>query len=160
MTSHSLSLYPQVVFSCSFPLPGKLTPCCCRSAFSCPPLCVSCPLLCFLCGLSWMNCCCSVINSCLTLCNPWTAAHQALLSSALSQTLLKFMSIKPVMLSNHGILCCPPLLLPSIFPCIRVFSIPSSICFSGDLGVIVRASLSLFFHPTRNLRKKMLSFLL
>ena len=50
------------------------------------------------------------------------AAHQAPLSSTISWTLLKFMSIESVMLSNHIILCHPLLLLPSIFPSIRIFS--------------------------------------
>ena len=53
---------------------------------------------------------------------PWTAARQASLSITNSQSLLKFMSIELVMPSNHLILCCPLLLLPSIFPSIRVFS--------------------------------------
>ena len=53
---------------------------------------------------------------------PWTAAHQASLSITNSQSLLKLMSIEPVMPSNHLILCCPLLLPPSIFPSIRVFS--------------------------------------
>ena len=53
---------------------------------------------------------------------PWTAAHQASLSITNSQSLLKLMSIKSVMPSNHLILCCPLLLPPSIFPNIRVFS--------------------------------------
>ena len=53
---------------------------------------------------------------------PWTAAHQASLSTTNSQSLLKFMSIELVMPSNHLILCHPLLLLPSIFPSIRVFS--------------------------------------
>ena len=53
---------------------------------------------------------------------PWTAAHQASLSLTSSQSLLKFMSIESVMPSNHLILCHPLLLLPSIFPSIRVFS--------------------------------------
>ena len=52
----------------------------------------------------------------------WTEAHQASLSSTVSWSLLKFMSINSVMLSNHLILCHPLLLLPSIFPSIRVFS--------------------------------------
>ena len=52
----------------------------------------------------------------------WTAACQASLSLTISQSLLKFMSIESVMPSNHLILCCPLLLLPSIFPSIRVFS--------------------------------------
>ena len=54
--------------------------------------------------------------------NPWTAAHQASLSITNSQSLLKLMSIDSVMPSNHLILCCPFLLLPLIFPSIRVFS--------------------------------------
>ena len=53
---------------------------------------------------------------------PWTAAHQASLSFTISWSLLKLMSIELVMPSNHLILCCPLLLLPSIFPSIRVFS--------------------------------------
>ena len=53
---------------------------------------------------------------------PWIAAHQASLSITNSQSLLKLMSIKSVMPSNHLILCRPLLLLPSIFPSIRVFS--------------------------------------
>ena len=53
---------------------------------------------------------------------PWTAAHQAPLSSTIAWSLFKFMSIESVMPSNHLILCCPLLLLPSIFPNIRVFS--------------------------------------
>ena len=52
--------------------------------------------------------------------SPWTAAHQASLSIANSWRLYKFMSIKSVMPSNHFILCCPLLLLPSILPSIRV----------------------------------------
>ena len=53
---------------------------------------------------------------------PWTAAHLASLSITNSQSLLKLLSIESVMPSNHFILCCPLLLLPSIFPSIRVFS--------------------------------------
>ena len=52
----------------------------------------------------------------------WTAAGQAYLFFTTSQNLLKFMSIKSLMLSNHLILCHPLLLLPSVFPSIRVFS--------------------------------------
>ena len=63
----------------------------------------------------------SVAQSCLTLCYPWTAACQASLSIIDSQSLLKLMSVKSVMPSNHLILCRPLLLLPSIFPSIRVF---------------------------------------
>ena len=53
---------------------------------------------------------------------PWTAARQASLSITSSGSLLKLMSIESVMPSNHLILCRPLLLLPSIFPSIRVFS--------------------------------------
>ena len=53
---------------------------------------------------------------------PWTAARQASLSIANSWSLLKLMSIESVMPSDHLILCHPLLLLPSIFPSIRVFS--------------------------------------
>ena len=53
---------------------------------------------------------------------PWTAACQAPLSFSIYQTLLKLMSIESVMPSNSLILCYPLLLLPSIFPSIRVFS--------------------------------------
>ena len=52
---------------------------------------------------------------------PWIAAHQVSLSITNSQSLLKFISIESVMPSNHLILCCPLLLLPSIFPSFRVF---------------------------------------
>jgi len=58
---------------------------------------------------------------------PWTAAHQAPQSSIISWSLLKFMSIESVMPSNCLILCHPLLLLPSIFPSIRVFSSESSL---------------------------------
>ena len=53
---------------------------------------------------------------------PWTAAHQASLSITNSRSLLKLMSNELVMLSNNLILCCPLLLLPSIFTSISVFS--------------------------------------
>ena len=53
---------------------------------------------------------------------PWTVAHQASLSFTISQNLLKFISIESVMPSNHLLLCCPLLFLPSNFPSIRVFS--------------------------------------
>ena len=59
---------------------------------------------------------------------PWTAAHQASLSNTNSSSLLKLMSIESVMPSNHLILCRPLLLLPSIFPSIRVFSNESVLC--------------------------------
>ena len=61
-------------------------------------------------------------------CNPMTEAHQAPLSSTISWTLLKFMSVGSVMLSNHLILCCPLILLHSSFPSIRVFSSELTLC--------------------------------
>ena len=61
---------------------------------------------------------------------PWTTARQASLSFTISQSLLKLTSIESVMPSNHLMLCCPLLLLPSIFPNIRVFS--------GELAVRIR----------------------
>ena len=59
---------------------------------------------------------------------PWTAACQASLSITNSESLLKLMSIALLMPSNHLNFCCPPFLLPSIFPSIRVFSNESIIC--------------------------------
>ena len=61
---------------------------------------------------------------------PWTAARHASLSITNSQSLLKLMSIESVMPSYHLILCHPLLLLPSIFPSIRVFSNESVLCIS------------------------------
>ena len=58
---------------------------------------------------------------------PWTAAHQASLSITSSRSLPKLMSIELVMTSNHLILCRPLLLLPSIFPSIRIFSYKSAL---------------------------------
>ena len=58
---------------------------------------------------------------------PQTAAHQASLSFTISWSLLKLMSIKSVMPSNHLVLCHPLLLMPSIFPSIRVFSNESAL---------------------------------
>ena len=62
------------------------------------------------------------------LMTPWTAVHQASLSITNSWSLLKLMSIRSMMPSNHLIFCCPLLLLPSIFPSIRVF-ISESVLF-------------------------------
>ena len=59
---------------------------------------------------------------------PWAAAHQASLSITNSQSLLKLMSIELLMPSNHPISCRPLLLLPSIFPSIKVFSSESVLC--------------------------------
>ena len=65
--------------------------------------------------------------------NPWTAARQASLSFTNSQSLLKLISIKSVMPSNHLILCRPLLLLPSTFPSIRVFSNESALHIGGEI---------------------------
>ena len=70
----------------------------------------------------------------------WTAAHQASLSITNSRSLLKLMSIKSVMPSNHLILCCPLLLLPSTFPRIRVFT--NEFFASGGQIIGVSASAS------------------
>ena len=72
--------------------------------------------------------CRSVSQSCLTLCNPWTGARQASLPFTISWSLLKLRSIESVMPSNHLILYCPLLLLPSTLPSIRVFSNESALC--------------------------------
>ena len=64
----------------------------------------------------------SVAQSHLTLCNPMDCSTQSSLSFTNSQSLLKLMSIQLVIPSNHLILCHPLLLLPSVFPSIRVFS--------------------------------------
>ena len=67
--------------------------------------------------------------SCVQLfATPWTAAHQAPLSITNSRSLLKLMSSKLMMPSNHLILCCPLLLLPSTFPSIKVFFNESVLC--------------------------------
>ena len=61
------------------------------------------------------------------LCDAWTAACQASLSITTSWSLLKLMSIESLTPSNHLILCCRLLLLPSIFPNVRVFSKESAL---------------------------------
>ena len=76
-------------------------------------------------GLSICCCCCSVTQSLFV--TPWTAACQASLSPTISQSLLKLMSFESVMPSNHLVLCLLLLLLPSIFPSIRVFSKKSAV---------------------------------
>ena len=84
----------------------------------------------------------SVIQSCPTLCNPWTATRQASLSITNSRGLLKLMSSESVMPSNHLILCCPLLLLPSIFSSVRIFSNESVLATGGQsIGVSASASI-------------------
>ena len=68
------------------------------------------------------GCCCSVAQSCPTLCDPMNCSTPGSPVLTISQSLLKLMFMELVMPSNHHILCHPLLLLPSIFPSIRVFS--------------------------------------
>ena len=69
-----------------------------------------------------LECSVQLSHSVCDFVTPWTAARQALLSITDSWSLLKLMSIELVIPSNDLILCCPLLLLPSVFPSIRVFS--------------------------------------
>ena len=94
---------------------------------------------------------------------PWTAARQASLSITNSRSLPKLMSIESVMPSNRLILCCPLLLLPSIFPNIRVFS-KSQFLASGGQNIGVSASTSVLpinrsspFHSISGLYHKLFS---
>ena len=75
---------------------------------------------------------------------PWTAARQAFLSITNSWSLFKLMSIESVKASNHLILCRPLLLLPSVFPSIRVFSNQSVLCIRWtNIGTSASASVFL-----------------
>ena len=78
----------------------------------------------YLCDLSSVQ----LLSRVWLFATPWTAAHQASLSITNSWSLLKLMSSKLMMPSNHLIICCPLLLLPSIFPSIKVFSGESVLC--------------------------------
>ena len=73
---------------------------------------------------------------------PWAAARQTSLSITNPRSLLKLMSIESVMPSNHLVLCHPLLLLPSVFPGIRVFPNESSLCirWPKSIGVSALAS--------------------
>ena len=73
---------------------------------------------------------------------PWTAAHQASLSITNSQSLPRIMSIESVMPSNHLILCHHLLLLPSIFPIIRVFSNESAVHSQFPTNFVLALSFS------------------
>ena len=66
---------------------------------------------------------------------PWAAAHQAPLASIISRRLLRFMSIESVMKAHH-IICCPPFLLPSIFPSSRIFSNELSLHIKWSIRVL------------------------
>ena len=83
----------------------------------------------------------SVTQTCPTLCNPMDAACQASLFITNSQSLLKFMSIESVMLSNHFILCLSLLLLPQSLPGSGSFLI-SQLFTSGGQSIGVSASVS------------------
>ena len=86
--------------------------------------------------------CCSVTHSGLFV-TPWTAACQASLSFPISQSLFKLMSIESMLPSNHLILYYPSLLLPLIFPSIRVFSNKWALlirwpkCWSFSFSIII-----------------------
>ena len=81
-------------------------------------------------GPRWLSRLTSVqlLNPVWLFATPWTVACQASLSFTNFRSLLKFMSIESLMPSNHLVLCCPLLLLPSIFPKIRVSSNESALC--------------------------------
>ena len=75
----------------------------------------------------YVYCCYSVPQSCSTLCDPMDCSMRTSLCFTISQSLLRLMSIELVMPSNHLILCYSLLLMPSIFPSIRVFSSESAV---------------------------------
>ena len=81
------------------------------------------------------------LNHVLLFVTPWTVSHQASLSITNSQSFLKLMSMESIMPFNHLILCHPLLLLPSIFPSIRVFSNESVLRIRWpNIGVSASAS--------------------
>ena len=94
-------------------------------------------------GLDWNLCHTSVqsLSHVRLFVTPWTAEHQPSLSITNSQSLLRLVSIKLMLPSNHLILCHPLFLLPSIFPSIRVFQL-SQFFTSGDQSIRVSASAS------------------
>ena len=79
-------------------------------------------------GTALVCCYFSVVQSCQTLSDPMDVAHQASLPFTISQSLLKVTCIESSMPSHQLILCHPLLLLPSVFPSIRVFSNESTLC--------------------------------
>ena len=89
-------------------------------------------------------CCCSVAKSCPDVFNLRDYSMPGFPVFHHLQSLLKLMSIESVMPSSHLILCCPLLLLPSIFPSIRVFSNESSLFTSGGQSIGASASASVF----------------
>ena len=91
-------------------------------------------------------------QSCLTLCDPWNHSMQASLSITNSRSPHKPMSIVAVMSSKHLILCRPLLLLPSVFPSIRVFSSESALCIRCPKCWSFCFTMALFSHPQRTVR--------
>ena len=89
-------------------------------------------------------CCCSVTKSCPSLWDPMDCSTPGSPVLHYLQGLLKLTSIESVMLSNHLILCCPILLLPSVFPSIRVFSMSQFFASGGQsIGASASASASI-----------------
>ena len=75
------------------------------------------------------NCCYYLVAQlCRLFATPWNEAHQDSLSFTIVQSLLKLMSTESMMLSNHPILCHPLLLIPSVFPSIRLLSNELAFC--------------------------------
>ena len=100
------------------------------------------------CSYWFCCCCCSVAQLCPVLCDPMDCSTPGSLSFTISQSLLKFMSVEWATLSNHLILCCP-LLLPSIFPRIRVFSNESALRIRWPKYWSFSFSISLFNEYSR-----------
>ena len=100
-----------------------------------------CPLTCGLSLFGARHVVVQLLSRVQLFATPCTMARQASLSFAVSWSLLKFMSLESVMLSNHFLLCCPLLLLPSVFPSIRVFSSESTLyirwpkCWSFNFSI-------------------------
>ena len=89
----------------------------------------------------FLLCCCSVAQLCPIFCDPMDSSIQASLSFTISWSSLRLMSIELVIPSNHLILCCPLLLLPSILPSIRVYPM-SQFFASGGQSIGASASAS------------------
>ena len=120
-----LKQLPSVYFSVNSALPSSHTTVAepALSTFLCVFCCLS-----LLYNFCFLFCSVQSLSHVRLFATPWTAACQASLSIHNSQSLLKLMSIESVMPSNHLILCCPLLLLPSVFPSIRVCSNESILC--------------------------------
>ena len=84
----------------------------------------------------WLQLLFSKLSHVRLFATPWTAPHQASLSFTVSQSLLNLKSIELMMPFNHLIHCCPLLLLPSIFPSVRVFSNESALTSSAQSSVL------------------------